>query len=83
LTREEVNEIADAPAGSVLASVRSVHDTRDRQAEQSRMGVHGATVSAATNSAVASNGQPKLEVKSVSGDGKVTFQAKQETESKA
>lgn len=91
LSRDEVNEIADAPAGVVAETVRTVHDARDKHVEEAkRMGVRGATPSAApslkeerTAAANAGGGQPKLEVRSVSEDGKVTFQAKQEPEKKA
>lgn len=85
LTPEQVNEIADTPAGVVAATVRDVHDARDaeKEAERRRMGVQGATPSAepaSTSAAVgaAAGQQPKLEVKSVSEDGKVSFQAKAE-----
>jgi uncharacterized protein (AIM24 family) len=92
LTSDQVNEIADAPAGTVAEAVRDVHDKRDAEVERKRMGVHGATPSAdpkvpvpppaptASDAAAAAEqgqGQPKLEVKSVSEDGKVTFQARQ------
>lgn len=85
LTREQVDEIADAPAGSVASTVRDVHDARDAEVEKRRMGVQGATPSAAPDKGAAAGaveGQPKLEVKSVSEDGKVTFQARQEPEKK-
>lgn len=61
-----------------------MHDARDAasETERRRTGVQGATPSAeptpAAGGAAAAAGQPKLEVKSVSEDGKVTFQAKTE-----
>ena len=87
LTKDEVNEIADAPAGVVSDTVRNLTGGVGAQKiESKRMGVEGAMSSAAQapssgslpSSQVASQSQPKLEVKSVSGDGKVTFEAKKE-----
>lgn len=78
LTTQHVNEIADAPAGAVGDVL---HDMRKQSEESKRMGVHGATVSAQTSSDAPKSGdsvQPKLHVKSVSEDGKVTFEARQE-----
>ncbi|ETN42845.1 uncharacterized protein HMPREF1541_02003 [Cyphellophora europaea CBS 101466] len=87
LTSEEVNEIADAPAGLAAEAIRDVHDGRDAGREKQRMGVQGATPSAEAGKVTASASpqaggpaqeQPKLEVKSVNEDGKVTFQATQQ-----
>lgn len=83
MTPEQVNEIADTPAGVVAATVRDVHDARDNaaEAERRRTGVQGATPSAESQPTAAPGaaaGQPKLEVKSVSEDGKVSFLAKTE-----
>lgn len=81
LSRAEVDEIADAPAGGVAQSVRIEHHRRDRERDERRTGVMGATVSAEAKPVGAAEEatiqQPKLEVKSVSDDGKVTFQARQ------
>lgn len=82
LTADQVNEIADAPAGTVAATVRDVHDAHDADAERRRMGVRGATPSAEPAAPAPASVQPKLEVKSVSDDGKVAFQAKAEPEKK-
>ena len=79
LTREQVNEIADAPAGSVGETIREVSGgvgSKKRDAE--RMGVQGATSSASPDAAEVQQQQqqqPKLSVASVSKDGKVSFEA--------
>ena len=78
LDSEQVNEIADAPAGEALDAARTL---RLGKSDASRMGVQGATTSAATEGAT-ETGQPKLSVGSISKDGKVTFEATQEPEKK-
>jgi Mitochondrial biogenesis AIM24 len=83
LTREEVNEIADAPAGVLMDTVRDVRGGvgAQRKIETERMGVQGALPSAESSSVAPVTGQdsqPKLKVASVSADGKVTFEAKKD-----
>ncbi len=76
LTRDEVNEIADAPAGFVTDTIRNVQSgVGARKLETQRMGVEGVTPSA--EKVETQQSQPKLSVASVSKDGKVTFEAKQ------
>ena len=77
LTRDEVNEIADAPAGVVTDANRNVPGgTRPKNVETERMGIEGATPSA--EKAEPQHTQPKLTVASVSKDGKVTFEARKD-----
>ena len=77
LTRDEVNEIADAPAGVVTDTIRNLSGgTGAQKIETQRMGVEGATPSASPASTP--RNQPKLSVASVSSDGKVTFEAKKD-----
>ena len=77
LTRDEVNEIADAPTGVVTDTVRNLQGgVGARKVETARMGVEGATPSA-EKTGTPSN-QPKLTVASISKDGKVTFEAKKD-----
>jgi hypothetical protein len=73
LTTQEVNEIADAPAGVAREAIR---EARAKDLDRSRTGIEGATISASTSEPVKK--QPKLSVASVSKDGKVTFEARQE-----
>lgn len=72
LTTQEVNEIADAPAGVVREAIRDAQVPAGL--DRSRTGVEGANPSAATTPA---RSQPKLSVASVSSDGKVSFKATQ------
>ena len=74
LTSQEVNEIADAPAGAVREAIQTPPTAKGL--DLARTGVEGANPSAAT-SPPAIKSQPKLSVASVSSDGKVTFKATQ------
>ena len=74
LTAQEVNEIADAPAGVVREAIEG--SQAPKGLDMSRTGIEGATPSAATSTTGATR-QPKLSVASVSSDGKVTFKATQ------
>jgi uncharacterized protein (AIM24 family) len=82
LSRDQVNEIADTDAGVVTQSIRDVQGVRDQAREdQKRMGVQGATTSAATKREGAEKEDvvgktTKLEVSGVE-DGKATFKAVQ------
>lgn len=77
LTRDEVNEIADAPAGVVTDAVRNLQGgSRPKNVETERMGIEGATPSA--EKVETPQSQPKLTVASVSKDGKVTFEARKD-----
>ncbi|KIW10945.1 hypothetical protein PV08_10244 [Exophiala spinifera] len=62
LTAQEVNEIADAPAGSVVEAIDNA-----REAEKARSEASASTPSATPKS------QPKLSTATVGKDGKVTF----------
>ena len=77
LTRDEVNEIADAPAGVITDAIRDVKGgMRPKNVETERMGIEGATPSA--EKVETPQSQPKLTVASVSKDGKVTFEARKD-----
>lgn len=76
LTAQEVNEIADAPAGVVREAIQA--SQAPKGLDLARTGIEGATTSAATSPA-APKSQPKLSVASVGSDGKVTFKATQNT----
>ena len=85
LTKAEVNEIADAPAGSVGETVRGVSGGGGvgvKKRDEERMGVQGATGSASPEEVgvqqLQPQQQPKLSVASVSKDGKVRFEARKE-----
>ena len=73
LTSGQVNEIANAPAGEVLDAARGM--SLGKGADASRMGVEGATTSAAPEPGAGGQSQPKLSVASISRDGKITFEA--------
>ena len=73
LTAREVNEIADAPAGTVREAISNAQTPPGL--DLSRTGVEGATPSAATSPSAKK--QPKLTVASISRDGKVSFEATQ------
>jgi len=79
LTSGEVNEMADAPAGVVNDTVREI---KEGKSDGARMGVEGATPSASPAVPPGQQAMPKLNVASVSKDGKVTFEAVQESEKK-
>ena len=85
LTKAEVNEIADAPAGSVGETVRGISEGGGvgvKKRDEERMGVHGATGSASPEEVgvqqLQPQQQPKLSVASVSKDGKVSFESTKE-----
>jgi hypothetical protein len=89
LTNEQVNEIADAPAGVVMESARygipatasnAAGASLSTKSDAERMGVEGALPSASPvpQPTGQAGGQPKIQVASVSDDGKVTFQARKE-----
>ena len=72
LSARDVNEIADAPAGTVQAAIESAQGTG---LDLKRTGVEGATSSASPMSTPMQTSQPRLSVASISRDGKVTFEA--------
>ena len=80
LTSEQVNEIADAPAGEVLDAARTM--SLGKGSDAARMGVEGATPSAAPGAGASGQSQPKLSMASISRDGKVTFEAVKDPEKK-
>lgn len=73
LSTQEVNEIADTPAGVVQEAITAAQTPKGL--DLGRTGIQGATP-AATTSPAASR-QPKLSVASVTSDGKVSFAATQ------
>lgn len=61
LTAQEVNEIADAPAGSVVEAIDNAQ------------GAHKASSAAAASTSTVPRSQPKLSTATVGKDGKVSF----------
>lgn len=75
LSREEVNDVADAPAGAVRDVLRDVSRgvVGSRKSEAERMGVQGGLSSAAPEGG--QQNVTKVSVAQVGRDGKVTTEA--------
>lgn len=76
LSTQEVNEIADAPAGVVREAIAGAQTPN--RLDDTRSGIEGALEAAAISPAASK--QPKLSVASINSDGKVSFAATQNFE---